>query len=82
MQKNNNQRKSESTDYKTDMEIITNAEINDNLNLSNIADEDDEINNNERTHSIMLDDQYNIKFEILCNVFEKCQVLKTKEKLE
>jgi hypothetical protein len=80
MQQNIKNRKSESTEYKTDNEIMTNIDVNDNL--SEEVNEDYEYNKNERTQSVILDDQYNIKFEVLCHVFEKCQVLKTKEKLE
>lgn len=65
--------------------IVVNSDNSDRDDQDGIDNEqDNELNNNQgdRTPSIMLDEKFNVKFEILCQVLERCGTLKTKEKLE
>lgn len=62
-------------------ELISNLDDIDNIDIDKNND-DLEFNPIDRQHSVHLEEKYNIKFEILCKIFDSCLKLKTKQKIQ
>ncbi len=65
----------------SEIEEKSDNQINEN-ELNDIDDKNSEYNTFTRPASIFLEDKYNIKFEIMCKLFEACMTMKTKPKIQ